>query len=503
MLEIRDVQAIKYLKAELRDQGGVIVTRGDHGAGKTTSISCVAALSNTETRQRLRPRDGCEAGTITAPGVVVRIGRKNTARGELTWEMLDADCDPSILVEPGLKDRVLADAHRLRLLVSLGSVEIFPSDWAQLLDAGLDPDQVESIVAKTDVANPIGSAEVVRFAVHNQALANEKAAERYSAQAATLEAEIAGVEFGAESDAAALQARYDAAVQEHARLDSERRACESATATYDLSVGKLRAVEGSLPDLESIRLSISGHESVRACEQSEVIKIDQQIAELQRRRADAKRRIDEATKASADATTRLRAAEVQHASVASLRQIVDAGRPTGPTAEQVLAAQVAKHEANAAMLAGYKIRQAQDIQKRAKASIAAAAAAERESKALRELARSTDQVLERALLSAGFHGLSWRSGRLYVESDRGLEGKWELFDDLSEGERYQWAFRWVSQKLPPSSLLPLSQEAWQGLSPRSRADIARLSREHSIWLWTGEIGDGELRAVTYPTGEEG
>jgi hypothetical protein len=106
-------------------------------------------------------------------------------------------------------------------------------------------------------------------------------------------------------------------------------------------------------------------------------------------------------------------------------------------------------------------------------------------------------VLEEALRDAGFLGLTWRDERLYVESDRGLDGHLELFQELSEGERYQWAFRWIAQKLAPGSFVPLDQEAWQGLNRPARLEIARLCRELRVWLWTGEIGEGELRTTVY------
>ena len=78
----------------------------------------------------------------------------------------------------------------------------------------------------------------------------------------------------------------------------------------------------------------------------------------------------------------------------------------------------------------------------------------------------------------------------------------ELFEELSEGERYRRAFDWIAQKLPESAFVPLSQEAWQGLSRASREEIHAMCRARKLWLWTGEIGDGELRPVLYPVGEE-
>lgn len=510
-LEIENVQAIKYARAELPEHGGVLVWRGRHGVGKTTSIRCVSALNNQEVRSNLVPRDGCEHGTIRAPGILVRIGRRNTASGELEMEMVDPECDPSVLVEPKLKGKTERDSLRLRMLVRVGQVEVTGEQWGCHL-ADVVFDQVESILAGLDPKNPVGSAEIVRARVHELALEAEQEATRQTGKADALAGQLAGVDLLAPSDSETLQRAYELALHQFSRVEAEAQSAREQAETVEQARQKLEGVTASLPNLAAIKAEIDDAEARRSVGQQEVATIDLQIAELRRKREEAVRGVDVATRASADATGRMRSAKAQHFAVAELRATVEGGVVDGPSPETIEAARIAKEQAHAAILAGQRAREGQKTHAAAEAARAAAGESETRGKALRALARSTDMVLEDALRAAGFAGLTWRDGRLYVESDRGIDGHLELFDDLSEGERYQTVFRWYAEKLPPSSFVPFSQEAWQGLIDGARQEIAAMCRAHRIWLWTGEIGPGELRAevfgdnqagVAYPVGQEG
>jgi hypothetical protein len=496
-VEITDVQAIKHLRVELPEQGGVLVLQGKHGVGKTTGISCVSALGNKGVRADLRPRDGCEAGTIAAPGIVVRIGRRSTARGELECEIIDPEFDPSVLVDPKLKDEIRGDAHRLRMLVRLGQVVVPPDQWGGHL-AGFIPDEaVGLIVAGLDPLNPCEAAECIRVRVHEMALGHEQEAARQDVRAGLLAGELEGVDLLAPHDAAALQRAYEEALGLHSRVMAERRAADRQRAAVEDASQRLAAVESSLPDLLAIERVIYESEATRTQLQAGVVDLDAQIAALRRTREDLVRGVDEATRAGTAARGALAAGKQQHEAVASLRATVEAGTPSGPADHVIEAARIAKEAAHASILAGERVRKAHAVHVDAELAQRAARAAETRARELRGLARSTDMVLEEALRDAGFLGLTWRDERLYVESDRGLDGHLELFQELSEGERYQWAFRWIAQKLAPGSFVPLDQEAWQGLNRPARLEIARLCRELRVWLWTGEIGEGELRTTVY------
>lgn len=506
-VEINDVQAIRHLRVELPEQGGVLVLQGKHGVGKTTGISCVSALGSKEARSNLRPRDGCEAGTIAAPGIVVRIGRRSTVRGELEFEIIDPEFDPSVLVDPKLKDEIRGDAHRLRMLVRLGQVVVTPEQWGGHL-AGFIPDEaVAGLVQGLDPLNPCQAAESIRLRVHEMALGHEKEAERQDVRAGLLAGELEGVDLLAPHDAPSLQRAYEEALGQHSRVVAEREAADRQRLAVQYAAQQLAAVESSLPDLEAIQVEIRGREADRSAAQAQIAILDEQIAELRRHREDEVRRVDEATRAGAAAQAALSAGRQQHEAVASLRATVEAGAPAGPADDVIEGARIAKEQAHASILAGERVRKALGVHRDAELARGAARAAESRAKTLRGLARSTDMVLEEALRDAGFAGLTWRDERLYVESDRGLDGHLELFQELSEGERYRWAFRWIAQKLAPGSFVPLGQEAWQGLNRQARLEIDRLCRELRVWLCTGEIGDGELRAtvygVEYPVSSEG
>lgn len=501
-LEIEDIQAIRRVRVELPEPGGVVVWTGDHGTGKTTSVRCVAALTSPEVRRDLRPRDGCEHGTIKAPGIVVRIGRKATAKGELTFSAVDSECDPSVLVNPGIKDPLRADAARLRMLVGIGGVEVSGEQWGCHLAGYLEDDRVREIIAGLPGDDPVQASEIVRTRVHELAKAKEKAAVQFEASAIALAEQVEGLDLAGPCDAAELQKSHDAALVALSRLESEYATGVRQNAQVEDARVRLIAVASGLPDLEAIQCEIRVAEQDREAAQRAIADIDQQIRDLQNKRAEQSKIVGTATAASEAARQRLRSGKAQHAAVADLRATVERGCVVLPSEELLSASKQAKDAAAQAVLAGEAIRKGREIKGQAEAAKQRADQTAEQAKELRTLARSVELVLEEALRDAGFLGLTWREGRLYVESDRGLDGHLELFEELSEGERYRRAFDWIAQKLPESAFVPLSQEAWQGLSRASREEIHAMCRARKLWLWTGEIGDGELRPVLYPVGEE-
>ena len=501
-LEIEDVQAVRRVRVELPEAGGVVVWTGDHGTGKTTSVKCVSALTNPDVRRDLRPRDGCECGTIKAPGITVRIGRKATAKGELTFDAVDSECDPSVLVNPGIKDPLRADAARLRMLVRIGQVEVTSEQWGCHLAGYLDDEQVQQIVAGLVGDDPVNASDVVRNRVHELANAKEKAAVQFEASAIALADQIKGLDLEGPCDQTLLQQAHDEALVVLSRLESDYVAAMRQNAQVNDARVRLIAVTSGLPNLEAIQLEIRVAEQDRENAQRHIAEIDQQIRELQAKRAEQSKIVGTATTASEAARQRLVAGKAQHAAVADLQATVERGCVAAPSEELLASAKSAKEAAARAVLAGEAIRKGRAIKGQADGAKLRADQTAEQAKELRTLARSVEMVLEEALRNAGFDGLTWRDGRLYVESDRGLDGHLELFEELSEGERYRRAFDWIAQKLPDSSFVPLSQEAWQGLSRASRDEIAGMCRARKLWLWTGEIGDGELRPVMYPVGDE-
>jgi len=501
-LVIADVGPIKRVEVELPEPGGVLVFRGRNGTGKSHAIDGVAALTNRETRKRLRPRDGTTAGTIEAPGITVRIGRANTAKGQLELEMVAPECDISQLVDPGLKDALAADRQRLRTAVQLGAVEVAREQWALHVGDWLEPDVVESIAGGLDPSNPVGAAEEVRRRVHELALAAEKTAERLQASAEAVLDEIAGVDLSAPSNAADLQTAHQRAVELASRLEAERTAAETAQQAREQAVQQLASVEGSLPDLEAIESEQKAAELARFNANVAILNLEDQIKDLRSQVDQQRQAACAATTASEHARIRLQKGRQQHESVATLRDIVSRQVAAGPQESDLGAARQSREMAYEQMLAGDRIREALRAKQRAAETRQTAETAALRAKALRELAWSTDQVLEAALRTAGFEGLVPREGRIYVHSDRGPEGL-ELFDELSMGERWGATMRWLSGRLGRGGLVPLVQEAYESLDPQARQELARRARDCGLVVVTGEATDGPLVPVEYPVGDEG
>jgi len=113
-----------------------------------------------------------------------------------------------------------------------------------------------------------------------------------------------------------------------------------------------------------------------------------------------------------------------------------------------------------------------------------------ESEAVRVIARSTDQVLEQALVDAGYDTIRVLDGRLCVISDRGHEP----VSELSTGERWQLALDIAARSLPAGGLLSVHQEGWQALDPQLRSRVAAMAKERGLVIVTACVDAGPLRS---------
>jgi len=185
-----------------------------------------------------------------------------------------------------------------------------------------------------------------------------------------------------------------------------------------------------------------------------------------------------------DAATK---AELQ---LSKFRAVIEGGGASPIDAEAIERLEIAKRQAQQDIAMGETIRRAISTVQKAKVLATEAETISDEATKLRDLARSTDSVLEQALIAAGFDTIKVHDGRLCVESDRGLEP----FSELSHGERWAMALDLAARGLPKGSVLPVCQEAFESLDPDNRAFVNKLARERGLVIVTAEATGGELRA---------
>ena len=475
-IEVNNVGPIERLTIPIPEEGGIVVLRGRNGSGKTHAINGVEALYSRAARKTIEKKDGVPSGTIDGLGVTVRLGRSTTVRGELLVDSLDGRVDPSQLVDPGLKDPEKADAKRLATLVRLAGISVSVDDWVSAAGefAG------EIAVAELVDGDPVSSADKLRRRLHEWALSRERIAESQAAEAAVICKSVADVE-DEPADEQELAKEYESASNALAVAEQKRDAFSKAVESRNNASEQLAKL-GTV-DCELIK---------QGCDE-----IGNSVAELNMRVEGLEKSLDEARRALDLARTRLvhenelLDAATKHALAReTFQQILDDDLPSTVSNDELNELVEQKEQARVAIQRGEVVRRARAERMRAAELEGKSQSIAKSAEKARQLARSTDTVLEQALVDAGFVAVKVHDGRLCVESDRGLEA----FSDLSHGERWRFALELAAKGLPEGSVLPVCQEAFESLDPDNRSGINAIARELGIVLVTAEATDGELRA---------
>jgi hypothetical protein len=490
---IQNVGPISRLEIPIPEGGGVVVLRGECGQGKSHAIKSVAALRDNGARNELRPTDGWPSGSVEGLGVTVRLGRRNTARGELVCESLDSGVDPSVLVDPGIKDPVKADSRRLATLVQLAAIQVPTERWVQQCDRFADSIAVKDLVSD----NPVETADRIRRRLHEFALSQEKIGESQVGEAATLAKSVADVDVKSDCDPVAQAAMIDAANTALAEAKAKQAAFSTAAQAYSAAKAKLADTKAGLMSVEMceghLALAIVTHE--RAW--SELSSVSSQLQSLERQ-VEAMRGIvqsaqsdaDRKAQAIKDAEHNLQTARAQHADIAELEKLVRAQLPDHVPDEVIADLFAKRSQALEAAKQGEVVRRAKETLAKAEALAKKGNDTLAEAEAVRIIARSTDQVLEQALVDAGYDTIRVLDGRLCVISERGHEP----VSELSTGERWELALDIAARSLPSGGLLSVHQEGWQALDPSLRSRVAAMAKARGLVIVTAQVDAGQLRA---------
>ena len=78
-----------------------------------------------------------------------------------------------------------------------------------------------------------------------------------------------------------------------------------------------------------------------------------------------------------------------------------------------------------------------------------------------------------------------------ISTDRGPD---ELFGELSHGERWKAAIDVCVSSVGNKALIVIPQEAWEGIDPANRTELADHAKSNHVTILTAECGDGEIEA---------
>lgn len=500
-VEIENVGPIERIGFDLAGEGGVVVFRGRNGRGKSHAITAVASLADKARADNLTSRDGAEFGKIEGLGVQLTIGRRNRRLGELEVQSISAKEDVGQLVDPGKKDPAVADEVRMAVLCRLARVQPDPEAFASLF-GGID--QLRAIAKPTtmECAELVPLAEAVRRDAQAAARRCEELAAVHGGKAQSLY----DASKGWDKKPSVTQPLEDLQRERLIALERlrERRRNQLATiekARQAKDALDKAAAEGAETetDEELQQREAAAAEEIRQLD-SAAADVRDQIQKLRTRLAEietlqARRSVD-----VSGLQQRRRLLGDRAVLVSTLRkQIADAQIPDADVVSEadVDRAVLEYTQAQADLRENHEawavFRKAAEAREQADREAAIARTNAQQADRYRDAAKGVDQIVSSAIAAVAPRGMGVKDGRLVVDTDRGKE----LFSELSAGERWRLALDVAIDAVGENGVVPIGQEAWEGLDPDNRAAIAEHARQREVWIVTAEADDGDLRAEVY------
>lgn len=500
---VENVGKIDRFTIPIADEGGITVIRGENDIGKSILIRCVAAIAGEKIR--LSVRDNQPQGLIEGLGVRITVGGRQLSAGELEAETLSGKFSVAELVDPRLKTEAAAAAARIKALLSVTEVHADPTLFygpcggKELFQEHVKPDRLKD-------ADLVEMARRVREDFHDAARAAEGRSETCYSRAAGLRESIHGLDLEAPHDEEQLRKAREDAVRGEDRITAKRDECDRALKQIEEDEQTLEQLGASLPDLRAkdarlenaIGKAEEEAERVAAAAQ-EVARLEAELAKAKQTHAaavEAKDRADQDVAAARESHTD---AAAEHERFAAIRERInrrDQWQRERPTDQALEAAKARAVRAREAESRGVEIRRALEVKRKISEAEAEGQEAKIEAERLRDAAVSTDTVLSNAVKSPKFRVVN---GELVVATERGENTPYR---ELSDGIRWKLALEEAARTLRKFSksqlaLLPVPQEAWDGLSNRNRGLIARYCKHFRISAVTAQADAGDLRAEIY------
>lgn len=501
-IELKDVGPIAQLSIPIPEFGGVVEITGDNGSGKSQAQAAVAALSaGTGT---VSVRDGAPGALVEGLGVRLTVGRRAAHTGELALHGLEGP-DPSLLVDPGIKDRGAAHAERIRALCKLAHAELDRAAFIALVGG---PEEFARIVKPESLDK--GDVPSVAAAVKRDL---ELAARTAEGLASNLQIEAKGIASAADDipeteplDERALQADLESVSAQLGELRGRQSQADELRASAD----RARETLASYGDKGTAE---AGKAAESALKEAQILA--QQEADAVHAAADrvaaAREALHASEKALQEAQARAREAlAAEMASQAALeqafadfkrrKQLAQAAKAAESAAdvdpEQVAALEAQQSEVRTTLQRAEVVRRALEQRQRAKGKADQAGDALSRALALRDAARGCEQIVTAALAKVCPEGMRVEGGMLVVDTDRGSEP----FDELSHGERWRWALDIAARAITKPGLLVCRQEGWESLQPRVKLEVDAMARALGLVIVAARAADGPLEA--HVIGEE-
>jgi hypothetical protein len=492
IVKIENVGPISYAEIPIpKVGGGVLVLRGDSGTGKSEAIDMIDALITKD--GKLMPRYLAAKGQVSGFDLTVNVGGTTTRKGDTAIATLDASKFTfADLVDPPLAGMVQRHARRIQALIGLSGVE---PDLAKFLTVVGGQDEYDKLLtpAEQKTRDPVALAGKIKDAIESKARDLETLIANDIVNVKAAETAAKDLDLTAPHDAQALQDALVEAANRVSKLNEQADAYKKATESREQAKTKLAAFSGKSADrLVKQRAAAKETLDLRNKKAGEQNLILQQIAKLQEQ-ADALggecERLDEELLEHAEKIEEL---EAEDAEMKKWQAEVDANNDLPNPSE--VSIQVAQEELTAAREAvdlGGKIRTA--LEKKAEAKTLDEKNKKRQKYAdtLRQKAANVFQALSEMIPKGPLYVVA---GELVVDT---ADRKAEPYELLSTGERWFLALPYAITAVGDGGYICCPQDAWQHLSPTAKPQVAAMCEKAGVWLITGEVTTGELRAEVF------
>ncbi len=489
-IEVHNVGPVEEFAYEL-SAPGLHILAGSQGKGKTTILRTVELATGGKPDVKPTRRDGAKRGTARVAGATVRIMQQT--RHEGTLEVADnSSLSLGDLHTPKFQNAQTRDRHRIKTLVRLCGVEANAALFHELFDSPERFDEIVPVdVLKTD--DLVEMAGRVKRAIEKHAVDIERQHETEAANARVQAQQFEGVDLTQPSGEAELSAAWERAVEERARLKALREAAEQTEATKVAAREKLTELEAKGgQSAADTKAKLDAADKSERDAQSEVRRLEAELAE-------AKRKLGDATSAADLAATAHREAQEREQDIAELREQLEA-TVDNPTDDALAVAEEAVTRAAIADDTGSTVRRAKAAREQYEKHQANADQLEEEATRLRDAAKATAEVLTEAIaripncpLRVEFDNES--NPRLVLATDRSDA---EPFDELSDGERWPIIIGIAAEQ---NRLIVLPQAAYGELSQSTRALVDGLAKQHNCYVLTAVADDGPLRGMPFSSGQ--
>ena len=466
---IENIGPIERVVFDMDDDGGILVVSGRNGAGKTTVRAVISSLLGSNgSADGLTPRDGSPNGEAVGFGRRLRINKRASVTGALSVPSIGNKLDIGKLVDPGVADKKLRTKHRIRALVSLCANAVDPQS--------LVPEELRSYVdldSASEFDDPVLMADFLKRQLDSAALDAEKTSDVKSQLAKARRTEAGDIDELGKIDLSEVAAEFD-------------RTSEELSKAKVFNESRKRTIENNArvrKQLETISINHKGP-SIKAADAAVAVQatlidtIKSQIADLQQQlreaEAEQQRRESVAKEARAHSEELKRLSGMLTTDIAKEIDVAPLEEKRNKIRETMLQAETLRNRK--AALDESRVLQDAAVEYGNRAEMLRNAAKEAAAKIQQFLPEGPIKLVD---------------GQLVV--DYKPRKKLVPYDELSDGERWIVALQYAIDAVGQGGVIPVSQEAWQGLDTKHRKIALKKCKENKVWLLAGEKSDTPLQ----------